>query len=723
MTTIKTQFFTEHDRWILWIPVIFGVGIIFYFSNPNKSFILALALFFFSIFLIYLFSESLLKLVFIGFATFFLGFLWTKIFTEKIIKTPKIEYKFYATAIGKIDQINVFYNPLLKRNAYQIVLENLQIYKAGSIAGDVLVKKDKPEKLSSRKPKKESLTKKSTIQKKPKKLTKTIIKNYLNVADYQEIDRGFLHIDYKSQDRNWLENRYINPPEKVILNVNTKLNDAKIGDIIQTRVVLEPFSKPYLEGKYDKSFENYFKQIGASGYAASDLKIIKIANKNGFLESVEILRQKIARKILDQTDKNQGTIAVALLVGVQNLIPPQIGQDLRNSGLYHLISISGLHFTLAAGIFFFSIRFLLSLNQFLVLNYDIKKIAALIAIFAGGFYLLLAGSPIPAIRAFIIITLIFIAILLDLKPNAFRSCAFAALAILICSPNVIYSVSFQLSFAAILALISLADYIKKFDLNSSDRSIFFKFCFYFISIIFSSLAATIATTPFSIYHFNNFISYGFLANLAAIPIASFVVMPFGFLALILMPFGIEKIAIYPMQIGIDWIIQISEFIANLPESYFAVKSISQASFGLIIFGGLWFLIWQKSWRFLGILPIIIGIYFGYKTPIPKFLIDEERKVFAFYYNQKLIFAKPAKSNQARVWAKSLGLEEYYSIDDLSYDEKQDLRMNCEDGFCKFVFDGSRILVLKGRNKNSEACDQEYDLVVNLNRKYLVPDCL
>ncbi len=712
---------------------------------------------------------------------FLAGFLWTKFYTETISYTPKIEHKFYATTIGKVDEINSFYNPILKRNSYQITLKDITIYKAGSIADGVLIKKEKPRKVkkikkkmkkkTSKKNKKSSDNKHSglprhdvprnddvenydtellssslrggnadvaiqnTKVKKPKKkhtrkpkipkrkkLTKTIIKNYLNVPGYQEIDREFLTIDYKSQNKNWLGNRYINPPKKVILSVNTKMNNIKIGDVIQTRVVLEPFSKPYIQGGYDKSFDNYFKGIGGTGFAASDLKILKARNENSFLQDIKILRQKIAKKILDQTDHNEGTIAAALLVGGQNLIPPDIMQILRLSGLAHLISISGLHFTLAAGIFFFSIRFLLSLNQYLVLNYDIKKIAAAIAIFAGFFYLLLADTPIPAIRAFIIISLIFTAILLDLKPDTFRSTAFAALAILIWSPNAIFSVSFQLSFAAILSLIVLADLTKKYQIGSSQRPIYFKFLFYVLGIILSSIAATIATTPFSIYHFNNFISFGVLANLLAIPLASFITMPFGFLSLILMPFGIEKFALIPMQISIGWIIDIAGYVAEIPNSYLTVKSISPLSFGLIIFGGLWLMLWQKNWRLLGIIPIIFGIYLGYKTPIPKILIDEERKLFAFYYNKKLIFAKPTKSKQASVWAKRLGLDEFYNLEDLSEEEKKDLQMNCGENFCELKLEEKNILILKGRNKISEICLNQHDFIINLNKKYKAINC-
>ncbi|MCE3254773.1 MAG: ComEC family competence protein [Rickettsiaceae bacterium] len=746
---IRNSFYNDRDNWVLWLPVIFGLGAIFYFSFPHNPYFFPLFLLLSSVILAIIFKERTSLLLIISLMFFLFGFLWTKFYTEKIAYTPKVEFKFYATAVGEIDNISSFYNPILKRNAYQVTLKDVNLYKAESLPGDVLVKKEKPKKAKKyhkkkpRKNKKRAKKKEKSEEqnqskeengqgekpaKKPKKQkskkeNKTVINHYLNLPSYQEIDREFLAIDYKYQDQFWLNNKYKTPPKKIIFSVNTNLNGAKIGDIIQTRVTLEPFKKPYLPGGYDPGFENYFKGIGGSGYAASDLKILKPGIENNFLQEIRILRQKIAKKLLDQMDEKSGGIAVALLVGSQNFVSADIMNDVRRSGLAHLLSISGLHFTLAAGIFFFSIRFLLSLNQYLVLNYDIKKIASLIAIFTGFFYLLLADMPVPAVRSFIVIALIFLAILLDLKPDAFRSTAFAALAILILGPNAIYSVSFQLSFAAILSLIVLADFTKKYHLNSSERSLYARFFFYFLGIMASSIAATIATTPFSIYYFNNFISYGSLANLAAIPIASFVTMPCGFLALLLMPFGIEKLALIPMQVSIHWIIDIANYAASLPYSYFPVKAISTSSFALIIFGGLWFCLWKKSWRLLGFVPIILGIYFAHKTPRPSFLIDEQRKMFAFYYNEKLVFLRPTKSKQARIWAGKMGVSEITDIGNLSEEEKEDLKLDCNKTLCAFRLKEESVLVLSGRNKISDICGKDYDLVINLERKYQAPECV
>ena len=711
---IKHSFFAEHNNWVLWIPVLFGLGVIFYFSFSSASYFFPFCLFLLALFLIFGFKDQPFRLLVIALTIFLMGFLWTNIYTEIISYNSVIRHTFYATVVGQIDDVREFYNPILKRKSYKIVLADIVLYKAGIIDGDVLIRKNSVKQLKKQKEKKLR-----------KKQNKTIIKTYLNVAGYQDIDREFLAVDYEAQNQYWLGGKYIDPPEKISISVNTRLNGAKIGDVVQSRVILKPSRKPSaLLGGYDAEFVNYFKGIGGTGYAASDIKILQDRKySEGFFgRRIKTLRQDIAQNILQQTDKNYGGVAVALLVGLRDFVPKEIMNNVRNSGLAHLLAISGLHFALAAGIFFFSIRFLLSCNQYLVLNFNIKKIAAFVAIFVGLGYLLLVGNPIPALRAFIVISLIFLAILLDLQPNSFRILAFAALMILIFSPYVILSVSFQLSFAAVLALIVLADYGKKFHINSSERPFYLKFCFYFIGIILTSLVASLATMPFSIYYFNSFVPYGVLANLFAIPIVSFVTMPCGFLALLLMPFGLEWLFLVPMQISIGWIIDIANFVVLIPNSYLAVKTISIGSFAMIICGGLWFCLWQKRWRFLGLIVIIMGTYLAYKTPIPNLLVDQEKKMVAFVFNKKLVFVKKTKSKQAKIWAKKLGLVDIVSVDELNDKQKKELELKCTKEFCQFVLDEEKILVLKGRNKVEEICSLDYDLVINVDRKYQLPKC-
>ena len=220
--------------------------------------------------------------------------------------------------------------------------------------------------------------------------------------------------------------------------------------------------------------------------------------------------------------------------------------DIRNSGLAHLLSISGFHLALASAIFFVSTRFILSRSTFLILNFDIKKAAAIAAIFGTYFYLKIAASPMPAQRAFIMVLLVLIALFAGQKINSKRAIMTAVLALILYNPLAVFNISFQLSFAAILVLGSFYEVMPRLRSNN----LFLKAVCYFIEIILVSIIIQIATTPFLMHSFQTFSLLGFIANILAIPLTSFFVMPLGFLALFLMPLNLEKYALTLMGKGI-----------------------------------------------------------------------------------------------------------------------------------------------------------------------------
>jgi competence protein ComEC len=780
--SIKNSFLEDKERWILWAPVLFGLGVVFYFFFPrDSSLFIPVFLFLAAASLSYFLREELNFLFALIIAIFLAGYLWSKFCTEKLYYTPTVKHKLYALAIGRVDDVAYFYNPILKRTVPRITIKNLDLYKVDRLDKDLFAdkkikkksnkKKKKIKKIKSEKnleeakklnqdekiideeitkkpkrkrrkkqeaenemaqensglevseisqPQKENVKKnskkKKSFSKKPpksKKENKTIIRNYLNLDGYQEVERSFGNFYF--DENAWEGSKYKKPPRKIIINVNTKHGDFKIGDLIKTAVALEPLRKVNMIGGYDSAFDYYFQGIGALGYAASQIKVVKPARHFEFDEDIKFLRQKIAQKIFDAIEYNQASIAVALLVGLQNYIPKEIITDIRNSGLAHLLSISGLHLTLACGIFFFLIRFLLSLNSYLVLNYNIKKIAAFVSIFTGLIYLLLAGMPVPAVRSFIMVSLIFLAVIFDRSPNPHRGIALAALIILIISPNVIFSVSFQFSFAAILALLTVYDFSKKNNLSPGNKPLHLKLFFYLLGIIISSIAVELVIAPLSIYHFNNFIAYSVLANLLAIPLTSFITMPLGFLSLFLMPFGLEKLALIPMSYSIDWVMNIADFVSSLPHAVNKISMISPASFAFVVIGGLWFCLWYQRWRFLAILPIGIGIYLAMNTVFPNLLIDGERKYFAVLdENKKIVFSKKSKqlSVRQKEWLQKAGeVEANYNLD------------WCDDLSCLVVLDQQKILFLTARNKIDFICRSDADIIVNLTKKYQLPNCV
>ncbi len=191
--------------------------------------------------------------------------------------------------------------------------------------------------------------------------------------------------------------------------------------------------------------------------------LIRKDNINNHINiEIDYWRYKIAHQINSNfKNKDNAAILNALLLGIRDFIPKDLMENIRIAGLAHLLAISGLHLSLAGYIFFIFFRFILARIEIITLKFNIKKISAILAILSSFLYLLIAGAPIPALRAFFMILIVFLAIIFDKNTNPLRSLAFAALIILIINPSSIFEISFQMSFAAILALISFYNLIDK----------------------------------------------------------------------------------------------------------------------------------------------------------------------------------------------------------------------------------------------------------------------
>jgi competence protein ComEC len=245
-------------------------------------------------------------------------------------------------------------------------------------------------------------------------------------------------------------------------------------------------------------------------------------------------------------------------------------------------------------------------------------------------------------------SLILIAIIIDRSGTPMRSIAFAASAILIVTPEAILDVGFQMSFASVIALISSYTLASNFTKKLEEIGIITKCVLYFFGIVFSSLIAGAATAPFTIYSFNNFSSYGVITNLLAIPITSFIVMPFGIITLLLMPFGLEIVGLAPMTWAINLTSQIAKYIASLPQATGSIAQLSDISFGLIITGGIWLCFWKTKLRMLGAAPIFIGVILALlPQSTPDILIDGEGKLFAVKIDNQLLYSTKQAEKYSR----------------------------------------------------------------------------
>jgi competence protein ComEC len=318
------------------------------------------------------------------------------------------------------------------------------------------------------------------------------------------------------------------------------------------------------------------------------------------------------------------------MVGDRGSIPEDVTTALRDAGLAHLLSISGLHMGLMAGIAFFAVRALLALNERLALRYPIKKIAAVAGIGFAALYLVVTGAPIPTQRSFIMVSIVFAAILLDRKALSMRLVALAALIILLRAPESLLDVSFQMSFAAVIGLIALYDAFKHrlAAWRASFTTPFGRAGFYLAGVALTTLTAEAAIDPIAIYHFGRLVLYGLAANLVAVPVTGVWIMPWALVAFLLMPFHLEALAITPMCWGLDVVIWIAKTVSAWPGAVVLVKAWPTATLALITIGGLWLCLWPKRSRLLGLGVAASGIVVGLLSPAPDILINGDGSLIA-----------------------------------------------------------------------------------------------
>jgi len=718
------HFYSEQfDRIILWIPVIIGLGAYYsvkYYQNIDNykilftSFLLVL-----SCIIYFINRNNIFAILFATFFWFLIAFLISYLNQRIRNNFSAINGKLYVNIEGKIEDINCRENIKTISENCVIIIKNPTIYQ---IKNNYIVSHDE------------------------KKFSPNYIhKNYNNVEGFQDIDRVFLEKINNYQNVDWIDyggyKIYKNPPHKIRLFIANSIVKISINDFISINAFIDgnSNSKPDFIGDFDFGFDSKSKGINISGFSR-DKDILTSQNSLSSLDEIFAnLRKVIEKKIFNSISNGEASIAAALLMGNQNLIPKEMMQYVRNSGLAHIISISGLHLSLAAGIFFFFIRYILSINNYITINYNIKKIAAIAAIISSYFYLKISGSPIPAVRSFLGVLFVMLAILFDKKIDPHRSLFAAALIIILINPYSVFSVSFQLSFAAMISLITINEIIKKkliFE-NNYDKIFTLKTKKYFLEMIAASSMAQLANSPFLIYHFSDISIVGVLSNFLAIPLTSILIMPFGFASFFLMPFDLEFIALKPMEYGIRLLCIIAEFFANFKYAHFFIYKISKSILALCIFFGLIFAIHRGFLRvisfFLFILFLFIGIFFFQEKP--NILIDKDANFFALYDASKgMLFSRKIKnSRKIDRWLFKMNQKEFKTFDDYEDDKLVNKGIDCYDEMCivdidKYFFDKAnyiknrKILFLFKRNKVTEICGKDYVMIVNLTKKYSMPKC-
>ncbi len=408
----------------------------------------------------------------------------------------------------------------------------------------------------------------------------------------------------------------------------------KAGDAIRVRATLAAPSRPALPGDYDFARAAWFQGLGAVGYALGRAERDTAAPPPpldlAFWAVIEGIRQQINDRIRAVLPGETGAIAAALIVGERGGISDATNDAYRASGLYHLLSISGLHMVIVAGAAFWAVRLALALVPWVALNWPTAKIAAVVAALAATAYLLISGGAPATARSWLMVLIGFGARLVDRPAIALRTVALAALAMLVVRPETLLDVGFQMSFAAVTALVAAYEEVRArtLDRTRDAPGTILRIALFFGGIVLSTVIAGFAVAPFSAYHFHQTQQFALLANLVAIPLSNILVMPAALVATLAMPLGLETLPLVLMGWGIEAITATARFVAAIPGALFALPAMPDGAFYLMVFGGLWLCLWRRRWRLSGFVPIALGIAWAPYQPRADVIVGQEGPLVA-----------------------------------------------------------------------------------------------
>jgi competence protein ComEC len=333
-----------------------------------------------------------------------------------------------------------------------------------------------------------------------------------------------------------------------------------VGTFIEFKARLSPPLEPLRPGGYDFARDMYFQRIGASGFVLGSIRTIKAPHAPSlrlrFAIFLDGVREAIDKRIRAILPGDNGAIASALITGKRDTISTPVNEAMYVSGLAHVLSISGYHMAVVAGIVFFALRALFALMPAFGNRHPIKKWAALAALGAAAFYLVLSGAEVATQRSFIMIAIVLIGVMADRPTLTFRTLTVAALGVLLFAPEAIVHPSFQMSFAATLALVAGYQQGLPWMSKGGDTPMAAKIALWggreIVGLLIVSLLAGTATIPYIAYHFHRISPYGVIANLIAMPVVSAWIMPLGILGLIAMPLGFDGFCWQLMGGGTGW---------------------------------------------------------------------------------------------------------------------------------------------------------------------------
>jgi competence protein ComEC len=412
-------------------------------------------------------------------------------------------------------------------------------------------------------------------------------------------------------------------PARVRLTTRGDPNFAA-GDFIALKARLMPPARAALPGGYDFARDAFFARIGGVGNALGRIEAMSPPDPAPlslrFFAAVDQMRNALAMRVYRIIGGDAGAIAAAMVTGKRDLLSDDAKNLIRRAGIFHIITISGVQMTLVAGIFFVGFRRLLAMSQTLALNYPIKKWAAALAMIGAILYDIGTGSRVGTERALVMTLIMLAAVLFDRPSLSMRNLALAALLIVAFEPEALLGASFQLSFAAVAALIAVYEWRGEYlaTRRVDDRaprtwwgalreSVIERLLHGPGAAIFATLCATSATASFMANDFHELSPYVLIGNPLTLAIIEFFAVPCALVGAALYPLGLDGFVWRYLKMGIDLVTYLAGLIASAPGASLPVKAFAPWAIVFLTLAVLSLVLWRTwTWRAFAIPLALIG---------------------------------------------------------------------------------------------------------------------
>jgi competence protein ComEC len=445
------------------------------------------------------------------------------------------------------------------------------------------------------------------------------------------------------------------------------------GTPVSLLALLDPPPGPASPGAYDFARDAWFEGVGGVGLTMQQPSLAALSDPPWRLKvemAVNAVRWSVAsrlahdiRQIMGPDDGGAAGLAASVTTSHQDWLDPAHREDLRASGLAHMLAIAGLHTAAVSGFAFFTLRLAIAAWPWLALRVNGKKVAAVGALAVVLGYLVLSGAHPPARRAAITASVAFLSILADRRAVSLHSLAIAALAILALEPEVLVQPGFEMSFCATASLVALAEvwrrpktppglpWLLRWLQGARD---------WFVAMLVVSFVAGAATAPFAIQHFNRLSNYGLFANLAADFVASVVLMPALALCLLAQALGIGAHLASPLLAAAAWagraVISLGQLFASAPGASMRLSSAPECALAISYLGILFACLWKGRLRLIG-LPLSLAVALWPRAAPPVAWIAADGNDAAMAVAGREVALKPgARQYATQLWAQRRGLD-------------------------------------------------------------------